>query len=85
MWLKNVDNFQITKVQPQRVPQHLLDFFANFSLALLIKVLLIKKSVYKSLLRLDEVNVDIDERFQERLLLEKAENRQMLLTILRCV
>ena len=85
MWLKNVDNFQIIKVQPQRVAQHLLDFFVNFSLALLIKVLLIKKSVYKSLLRPDEVNVDIDERFQEQLPLEKAENRQMLLTILRCV
>ena len=69
MWLKNVDNFQITKVQP----------------GVAYKSVAYKKSVYKSLLRLDEVNVDIDERFQEQLLLEKAENCQMLLTILRCV
>ena len=46
MWMKNVNNFQITKFRPQGVAQHLLDFFfANFSLTLLIKVLLIKKSV----------------------------------------
>ena len=37
--MKNTNNFQIAKVQPQGVAQHLLNFFANFSLALLIKVL----------------------------------------------
>ena len=45
-WMKNVNNFQIAKVQAQGVAKHLLDFFASFSLALLVKVLLIKKSVY---------------------------------------
>ena len=42
MWMKNVNNFQIAKVQPQRVAQHLLIFFAN--LTLLIKVLVITKA-----------------------------------------
>ena len=42
-WLKNVNKFEIRKVQHQFVAYHLLDFFANFSQALLIKVLLIKK------------------------------------------
>ena len=41
--MKKVYNFQITKNQPQGVAWLLLDFFPNFSLALLIKVLLIKK------------------------------------------
>ena len=43
-WTKNVNNFQIAKVQPQGFAQHLLDFFANFSLALLIKLLPMKKA-----------------------------------------
>ena len=42
--MKKVNNFQIANVQPQGVPLLLLIFFANFSLALLIKVLLIKKA-----------------------------------------
>ena len=41
--MKKANNFQTAEVQPQSVAQLLLDFFANFSLALLIKVLLIKK------------------------------------------
>ena len=45
MIMKNVHNFQIAKVQLQGAAQHyLLDFFANASLVLLIKVLLIKKT-----------------------------------------
>ena len=35
--------FQIAKVQSQDVAWHLLSFFANFSRAWLIKVLIIKK------------------------------------------
>ena len=47
-WLKKVNNFQMANVQPQGVAQHLYNFFAaNFSLALVIKVLLIKKRVYQ--------------------------------------
>ena len=49
MWTKNMNNFQIAKLQHQ----HLLEFFANFSLALLIKVLLIKNktcSVFQQLI-----------------------------------
>ena len=46
-WIKKVNNFQTAKVQPQGVAQFLLDFFANFRLVLLIKVLLIKKCVFK--------------------------------------
>ena len=42
--MKNVNNRQMTKIQLQGVAQHLLNFFANFILALLIKVLLIKKA-----------------------------------------
>ena len=41
-WMKNVNNFQITKVQMCCLA--FAWFFANFSLALLIKVLLIKKA-----------------------------------------
>ena len=41
MWI----NFQLAKVQPQGIAKHLLNFFGNFSLALLIKVLLMKKRV----------------------------------------
>ena len=44
-WMKSVSKIQIAKVQPQGIAKHLLDFFANFSKALVIKVLLIKKSV----------------------------------------
>ena len=43
--MKKTSNYQIEKVQPQGVAQLLLDFFATFSLALLIKVLLTKKRV----------------------------------------
>ena len=39
--------FQLAKVQPQDVAEHLLDFFANFSLALLLKLLLIKKRLLR--------------------------------------
>ena len=39
-FIKNVSNFQLAKVQPEGV----VWLFANFSLALLIKVLLIKKA-----------------------------------------
>ena len=45
--MKKAKNFLIAKVWLQGVAQLLLDFFANFSLVLLIKVLLIQKSVYK--------------------------------------
>ena len=40
-WMKNVNNVQIEKLQSKGFASHLLDFFANFNLALLIKVLLI--------------------------------------------
>ena len=43
--MKKVNNFQIAKVQP-RCCLVSAYFFASFSLAVLIKVLLIKKSVY---------------------------------------
>ena len=43
--MKNVNNFKISKVQPQGVAQHLVNFFTNFSLALLIKVLFMQKSM----------------------------------------
>ena len=39
-----MNNFEIAKVQPENVTQQLHNFFANFNLELLIKVLL-KKSV----------------------------------------
>ena len=41
--MKSMNNFQIAKVQPRGVT-YLLFFWGNFSLALLIKVLLIKKA-----------------------------------------
>ena len=44
-WMKYVNNFQIAKIKPQGVVQHLLDFFDNISLALLIIVLLIIKKL----------------------------------------
>ena len=43
--MENVNNFQIAKAQPQDVASQLPDIFANFSLAFLIKVLLVKKCV----------------------------------------
>ena len=44
MWMKNVNNFQMAKIQSQGVCCLALAwFFANFSLMLLIIVLLIKK------------------------------------------
>ena len=42
--MKNVNNFQIAKTQPQGVAYHLLDSLPILSLALLMKVLLIKKA-----------------------------------------
>ena len=42
-WMKKVNNFPIGKVQPWVLFCSCLIFFADFSLALLIKVLLIKK------------------------------------------
>ena len=42
-WMKNANSFHLSKVQPQGVAQHLLDFFSNFRLVLLMKVLLIRK------------------------------------------
>ena len=42
--MKKANNFQKVKVQPQDVAGLLLIFFANLSLMLLIKVLLIKKA-----------------------------------------
>ena len=46
-WMKKENNFQIAKVQPRRVAWLLLDFFSNFGLTLFIKVLLIKKYVFR--------------------------------------
>ena len=43
-WMKNANNLWTSKVQPQSIAQHLLNFFANFSLTLLIKVILIKNA-----------------------------------------
>ena len=42
--MNKVNNFQTAKIQPQGVAYLLLDFFANFSLLLVIKVLHIKKA-----------------------------------------
>ena len=44
--MKKANNFGIAKVQSQGADLLLLDFCANFSLALLIKVLLMKNGVY---------------------------------------
>ena len=46
--MKNVNNFQIAKVRASGCFLAFAWFFASFSLTLLIKVLLIKKSVYLS-------------------------------------
>ena len=43
---EETNNFQIAKGQPQGFTLLLLAFFANFSLTLLLKVLLIKKGVH---------------------------------------
>ena len=43
--MKKANNIQKAKVQSQGVAYVLHDFFVNFNLVLLIKVLLIKKSV----------------------------------------
>ena len=43
--MKNVNNFKISKVRPQGVAQHLVNFFTNFSMALLIKELFMRKSM----------------------------------------
>ena len=45
-WIKKANNFRIAKVKSQGADLLLLDFCANFSMALLIKVFLIKKGVY---------------------------------------
>ena len=44
MWIKKASNFQIAKVQPPSVAELFAWVFANFGLALLIKLLLIKKA-----------------------------------------
>ena len=44
--MKKANNFQIAKVHRQGVASLLINFFANFSMALLIKVLLKKKRVF---------------------------------------
>ena len=51
--VNNVNNFQITKVQPQGAASKFAWFFANFSLALL-KVLLLKKACRKFLVAAEE-------------------------------
>ena len=43
-WMKKPNNFLIAKVQPQHVVQLLVNFFGNFSLVLIPKVLLINKA-----------------------------------------
>ena len=43
---EETNNFQIAKGQPQGFTLLLLAFFANFSLTLLLKVMLIKKGVH---------------------------------------
>ena len=35
-WMKNMNNFPTAKVQSQGVAQHLLHFFANFSMKVLV-------------------------------------------------
>ena len=44
--MKNENNLQTAKIQPQGVAYHLLGFFVNFMLGLLIKGLLIKQKTY---------------------------------------
>ena len=45
--MEKVNSFNIANVQSQGVASFLLDTFANFSLPLLIKVLLIKNRVLR--------------------------------------
>ena len=45
MLIKDVNNFQIAKIQPRVLLSICLIFFANFNLAMVIKVLLVKKCV----------------------------------------
>ena len=54
--MKKVNNFQVAKVQPQGVAKHLFIFFPNFNLAFLIKVLLIKKSVYSYFMKMNALS-----------------------------
>ena len=50
--MKNVNNFQIAKVQSQSVAYHLLDFLPiSFNLVFFIKVLLVKKACIVGLCR----------------------------------
>ena len=51
--MEKKNNFQIAKDQPQGVAYLLLNFFANFSLVLLIKVLLVKKTFNDSYVKLE--------------------------------
>ena len=44
-WMKNVNNFQIAKVEPQGVPEHLLSFFCQFQPGVAYKSVAYKKSV----------------------------------------
>ena len=45
--MKKTNSFQKVKVQPKGAAWLLLKFFTNFGLPLLIKVLLIKKRIFK--------------------------------------
>ena len=45
-WMNNANIFQIAKVRRLGIAQLLLNFFANFSLMLIMNVLLIKKRVF---------------------------------------
>ena len=45
--MKKANSFQKVKVQPKGAAWLLLKFFTNFSLPLLIRVLLIKKRIFK--------------------------------------
>ena len=67
-WMKKVNNFQITKVQPHDVAYHLLIYTLNsFSLALLIKVLLIKKTfTFIEFKNLRICSIDIFKKFNLR-------------------
>ena len=42
--MKNANNSQMSKVEPQDVPLAFAGFFADFRLVLIIKVFLIKKA-----------------------------------------
>ena len=53
-WMNNTNSFRLSKVQHQGVAEHLLDFFVNFSQALLINVLLIRKKKKRLMKRIAE-------------------------------